>query len=443
MQSKVSIVIPCYNKEKFISGMFDSILAQEWDNIELILVNDGSTDRTFSIIKEYKPLFISRGFEVIIIDQENQGVSAAVRTGLQHANGKYICHVDADDALDPQYISKMAYWLEKNPDYDWVACDSFTVTDNSRIYTQSFPDNRVETICIEYWLFYKIQRAAWIYMIRSEYMEHCNIINLFYTGREGNQEAQLFIPLLLGGGKLKYLEMPLIYYNTCDPTTHRSYYDNYESSKKRWQGYINCFNEIIMRMSLNDENKKRLYILSDIAYHICALKETVRVFNSVSQYISDATESLCKKINKYFNLIQPIELSDDPYYLHILCTAIIDNILKRKGRIIQFSFNRVIAWGALGMNARIILPFLKGTTFEADELWDTTGDGFIVKKPDICKLKGDDLVIVFPSISKEILNSINLSKCINVMLVEDIFTYVSKKLFPDFYNGNIGLTYLN
>ena len=120
-QSKTSMVIPCYNKEESISRMFDSILAQEWDNIELILVNDGSTDGTRGIITEYEPKFLERGYEVVIIDQDNQDVAAAVRNGLLRVTGEYVCQVDADDELDPRYVSMMAGWLDEHLWYEWAA----------------------------------------------------------------------------------------------------------------------------------------------------------------------------------------------------------------------------------------------------------------------------------------------------------------------------------
>ena len=61
-QGKVSMVMPCYNKVDYIAEMFDSIISQEWDNIELILVNDGSTDGTREVIAEYEQRFSARGF---------------------------------------------------------------------------------------------------------------------------------------------------------------------------------------------------------------------------------------------------------------------------------------------------------------------------------------------------------------------------------------------
>ena len=130
MQSKVSMIVTCYNKVKYIGEMFDSIISQEWNNIELILVNDGSTDGTRDVITEYESKFYKRGYDVVIIDQENEGVCAATKAGLSCITGKYVCIVDADDELDPKYISTMAGWLEEHNDTDYCICDAIPSVSN-------------------------------------------------------------------------------------------------------------------------------------------------------------------------------------------------------------------------------------------------------------------------------------------------------------------------
>ena len=112
MQSKVSMVMPCYNKVDYIGEMFQSIVDQVWNNIELILVNDGSTDGTREVIAKWEPKFKERGYEVVIVDQENAGVCAAPKAGLERISGGYVSVVDADDMLAREYVSVMAGWLE-------------------------------------------------------------------------------------------------------------------------------------------------------------------------------------------------------------------------------------------------------------------------------------------------------------------------------------------
>ena len=91
----LSIIIPCYNVEKFIKNTLNSILEENLEDYEIILINDGSVDNTLSIIQEY-----SRIYKFIkIITQKNQGVSEARNIGIKYSEGKYIYFLDGDDYL--------------------------------------------------------------------------------------------------------------------------------------------------------------------------------------------------------------------------------------------------------------------------------------------------------------------------------------------------------
>ena len=97
---KVSIIVPIYNKEKYLTRCLNSIINQSYPNIEVICINDGSTDKSLNIIKEYQ----IKDKRIVLIDQKNQGVSAARNIGLKRSNGNYILFVDADDALEKRAI---------------------------------------------------------------------------------------------------------------------------------------------------------------------------------------------------------------------------------------------------------------------------------------------------------------------------------------------------
>jgi glycosyltransferase involved in cell wall biosynthesis len=95
---KVSIVIPCYNQAEYVSDAIESAINQTYEDIEVIVVNDGSTDNSREIIRKYHG--------IILIDQENKGLSAARNVGIAEASGKYIVTLDADDKIVPSYIEK-------------------------------------------------------------------------------------------------------------------------------------------------------------------------------------------------------------------------------------------------------------------------------------------------------------------------------------------------
>jgi glycosyltransferase involved in cell wall biosynthesis len=99
MMKKVSIITPCYNGESFVSRYLDTILNQSYNNLELILVNDGSTDQTEAIVMSYKPKFKEVGIEFIYMYQEHAGQAAALNQGLKIFTGDYLTWPDSDYQL--------------------------------------------------------------------------------------------------------------------------------------------------------------------------------------------------------------------------------------------------------------------------------------------------------------------------------------------------------
>lgn len=97
----ISLIIPCYNAEKTLEKCLSSVIQQSYLNLEIIIVDDGSTDRTSTIYE----LFESKDERIKIIRQENYGVSKARNKGVNAATGAYICYVDSDDWVEPNYCS--------------------------------------------------------------------------------------------------------------------------------------------------------------------------------------------------------------------------------------------------------------------------------------------------------------------------------------------------
>lgn len=98
MEPLVSILIPCYNAEKWLAETLESALAQTWDNIEIIVVDDGSTDKSLAVAKQFEPDGVK------VISQANKGASAARNRAFQESQGDFIQYLDADDLLVPDKI---------------------------------------------------------------------------------------------------------------------------------------------------------------------------------------------------------------------------------------------------------------------------------------------------------------------------------------------------
>lgn len=110
MNELVSIIIPIYNVQKYLKKCLDSVINQKYKNLEIILINDGSTDNSLDIAINYK----NTDKRIKLFSQTNQGLSAARNTGLKNATGKYITFVDSDDYITPDYVSYMYDLLKRN-----------------------------------------------------------------------------------------------------------------------------------------------------------------------------------------------------------------------------------------------------------------------------------------------------------------------------------------
>lgn len=113
----VSIIIPVYNTQSRLKGCFDSILSQTYEDIEVIAIDDGSTDSSFEILKDYQ----SRDNRVKVYHQDNHGVSYTRNYGLSVAEGEYIAFVDSDDQIEETYIERLMEPMEEEK-LDLVLC---------------------------------------------------------------------------------------------------------------------------------------------------------------------------------------------------------------------------------------------------------------------------------------------------------------------------------
>ena len=142
----ISVVIPCFNSEKFIRESVESVLNQTYKNIEIIVIDDGSDDSTPSILQEFS------GF-LTVLNQKNSGAGSARNAGLEASNGEYIAFLDSDDYWDPDKISKQLN-LILHEKLDLVYCGGKIIEKNSN-ETLLIPKFRGD--CYKYFILYPTQ----------------------------------------------------------------------------------------------------------------------------------------------------------------------------------------------------------------------------------------------------------------------------------------------
>lgn len=117
--NKVSVIIPCYNKAPYVKEAIESVINQTFSDIEIIVVNDASTDNSAEIIKELKEKYDNILF---INNKTNQGVVKTRNTAINIATGEYILPLDADDTIENTFVEKAVKILDKHPEIGVVGC---------------------------------------------------------------------------------------------------------------------------------------------------------------------------------------------------------------------------------------------------------------------------------------------------------------------------------
>jgi len=117
-QPNISVIIPTYNYSRFIPATIENVLGQSWKNVEIIIVDDGSTDNTEKAIRPYLSA------NVKYVYQKNAGPSAARNTGIQESSAEFIQFLDADDLLDRSALAERLIFLQNHPEYSIAVCPS-------------------------------------------------------------------------------------------------------------------------------------------------------------------------------------------------------------------------------------------------------------------------------------------------------------------------------
>ena len=204
MNNLVSIIIPVWNCEKYLGQCLDSILKQTYKNLEIILVDDGSTDGSLSIMKEYE----KKDNRIIAITQKNSGPGIARNTGFDRATGKYICFIDSDDYVDCDFILKLVNIIDDDCLYSYCAIktkdnDIFITPEKNRLF--------IRQCCYN-----KLYNAKFIKDIRFSDDKFAE--DLIFNYKE-----------YFESDKIKYINEPLYFYRINENSVSNNWHNNYDA----------------------------------------------------------------------------------------------------------------------------------------------------------------------------------------------------------------------
>lgn len=295
-QPLVSVIVPIFNTENYLSECIESLLEQTYEPLEIILVDDGSTDNSGKICDNYA----ANNSMLVVLHTKNQGRTKARLSGVEHAHGAFVSFVDADDYVAPNYVEHLVTCLLEHK-VDVSGCQSYNVYgENKSLVPRTefgyFDKNEIEKILINNFLFDERTGLASI----SHYL-HCKLfkrtailqvlprgINLWV----GEDTVGVFL-ILLQSDSIYISNEPLHYYRQHESQTIK------RMDRERWDGNVESFQSLAdIDNDIYLKNQLPLYILCQLRDW---LKSRYLVSNSYGEFKSDMVYALNNEtMEKYF-----------------------------------------------------------------------------------------------------------------------------------------------
>lgn len=228
MQSLISVIVPCYNIEHYIENTIKSILNSTYSEIELLLINDGSTDNTSQILKKYEEI----DHRVKVIHKNNGGVSSARNIGIDIARGDYIYFLDGDDTIENTLFETALKIFEKNSEID-IFSFGFDIVNEKNIQLKNYSFKKYDKKLISGREFLnllftkKLRQHISSFIVRKKILKENNIIFPEDVAYCEDQEVQ--VKLLLNSNLIYYNNKPDSHYLQRETSAMRTEQINYDA----------------------------------------------------------------------------------------------------------------------------------------------------------------------------------------------------------------------
>ena len=292
----VSIIIPVYNVELLIKDCLESVLNQTYKNIEIILIDDGSKDKSGLICDEYA----KKDDRIIVIHKNNEGVSVARNIGIDKSKGDYICFIDSDDYISKYMVEHMLKKIEEE-DSDIVVCN-FVEEKNNKIIKKYYVDkDMIDTK--KNFMRYIAFKCTWQCMIWNKMYKKTAIGDIRFKAGTKIAEDYLFLMEVLDRNvkKISYIDEVLYYYVRWDLSTLYTIniYDKYES--------IGAYIKISNILKQNGIEEYVLLQNKIICQYI--------IYSSILGKKDEKLEQFCKSCKKQILKSKKIKLIDKLKYI--------------------------------------------------------------------------------------------------------------------------------
>lgn len=295
---KFSIIIPVYNVEKYIERCVESVINQTYKDYELIVVDDGSTDKSIELIEKYKPK---------IVRTKHVSVSEARNKGEKLAKGEYLLFLDSDDYWDKELLEKINESLDNNPDL--VRFQVRTVTDNNEItdYNELPFTNLNGEEAFNNIVKYHYIESIWCYAIKRDYY---NREKFEFKKGTIHEDFGLTPLIVIKASKVNSIEY--IGYNYYRRSGSIMNTPDYEWTKRKVHDFYNHY--LFLNKEINKVNVDRKvfksFIANSVLLKICELnkkeyKEYLKKVKEDKVYDNLLTDTLSRKIKKMLLKISP------------------------------------------------------------------------------------------------------------------------------------------
>ena len=234
MNPTISIIIPVYNQEKYLSRCLDSVFAQTFTDFEVICVNDHSTDSTAEILKEYS----EKDSRIVAFENPDKGVCSARNFGIDNAKGEYIGFVDSDDFIQPQMYEFLYRAITEN-NCNMVVCD-YSETESYIPHNFDYKCREVNILdyagdAYNWGKKEMILAGVWSKLVKTDYLRKNARFGDFRIGQDMVFCAQLWV----NTGKTMLVDVPLYgYFIDQNSSCHRNYEEKFVSlTRARYESY--------------------------------------------------------------------------------------------------------------------------------------------------------------------------------------------------------------
>lgn len=297
---KVSIIMPCYNSEKYIEKAIQSVLEQTYRNFELIIIDDDSTDKTWEIIEQYA----KKDFRVICTrkSENEKGISKSMNKGIEMARGKYITRMDSDDIIIPEKILRQVQFLDENEEYGICSVNIAMMDNLGNIYNENvYPEQKVPSEWTFLWT-NPVPNAPCMYKTSIIKGNNITFSNL------RTAEDYDFLEKLITKTKVYMINLPLYYYRYNEKSTYNrnrieTFKNSLDISKKYYKEVTKKnapdFYKFLTWFYTNEDEP----IIEDVQVINEFLEKTAKEFNEyykwTEEQYSNVKTDILKTIEKY------------------------------------------------------------------------------------------------------------------------------------------------